>query len=189
MRLIPANFAQHVEYSPLALSEQVQASCTIAREKLELGDYDAGCAALQPWWTIGEWPKQGGLSQLAAAELLLTAGTLSGWVASTRHIEGGQNCAERLLSGAVALFDHLGEAPKSGEARAELGYCYYRQGLFDLARTTLRSSLCDLSDRESELRGIVLIRLATVERHASRLHDAVGSNMWSCRTKLSAYAQ
>jgi len=174
MRLIPANFAQHVEYSPLTLSEQVQASCTIAREKLELGDYDAGCAALQPWWTIGEWPKQGGLSQLAAAELLLTAGTLSGWVASTRHVEGGQNCAERLLSGAIALFDHLGEATKSGEARAELGYCYYRQGLFDLARTTLRSSLCDLSDRESELQGIVLIRLATVERHASRLHDAVG---------------
>jgi signal transduction histidine kinase/FixJ family two-component response regulator len=110
---------------------------------------------------------------LAAAELLLTAGTLSGWVASTRHVDGGQNCAERLLSGAVALFDNLGEAAKSGESRAELGYCYYRQGLFDLARATLRSSLNDLHDREFELKGIVLVRLATVERHASRLHDAV----------------
>lgn len=156
------------------MSEQVQASCTIAREKLELGDYDAGCAALQPWWTIGEWPKQIGLSQMAAAELLLTAGTLSGWVASTKHIDGGQNCAERLLSGAVALFDHLGETARSGEGRAELGYCYYRQGLFDLARTILRSSLDYLTDRESELKGIVLVRLAIVERHASRLHDAVG---------------
>jgi signal transduction histidine kinase/FixJ family two-component response regulator len=155
------------------LSEQAQASCTIAREKLEVGDYDAGCAALRPWWRIGEWPKQAGLSQLAAAELLLTAGTLSGWVASTRHVDGGQNCAERLLSGAVALFDNLGEAAKSGESRAELGYCYYRQGLFDLARATLRSSLNDLHDREFELKGIVLVRLATVERHASRLHDAV----------------
>src|SRR6266545_5560652 len=99
--------------------------------------------------------------------------TLSGWVASTRHVDGGQNCAERLLSGAVALFDNLGESAKSGESRSELGYCYYRQGLFDLARTTLRSSLNDLTDRESELNGIVLVRLATVERHASRLHDAV----------------
>ena len=173
MRLIQAKSTQHIEYSPLTLSEQVQASCTIAREKLELGDYDAGCAALQPWWTIGEWPKQVGLSQLAAAELLLTAGTLGGWVASTRQVDGGQNCAERLLSGAVALFDHLGETARSGEGRAELGYCYYRQGLFDLARTTLRSSLKDFTNRESELKGIVLVRLATVERHASRLHDAV----------------
>ena len=173
MRLIQAKSAQQIEYPPLTLSEQVQACCAIAREKLEIGDYDAGCGALQPWWTIGEWPKQVGLSQLAAAELLLTAGTLSGWVASTRHVDGGQNCAERLLSGAVALFDHLGETARAGEGRAELGYCYYRQGLFDLARGTLRSSLNDLTDRETELKGIALVRLATVERHASRLHDAL----------------
>ena len=174
MRLIQPNPTQSRVYSPLALSEQVQACCVIAREKLELGEYDAGCAALQPWWTVGEWPKQAGLSQLAAAELLLTAGTLSGWVASTRHIEGGQNCAERLLSGAVALFDHLGLKIRSGEGRIELGYCYYRQGLFDLARATLRSSLGDLTDQETDLRGLALVRLATVERHASRLHDALG---------------
>ena len=173
MRLIQAKSTQHIEYSPLAVSEQVHACCTIAREKLEIGEYEAGCAALQPWWTIGEWPKQVGLSQLAAAELLLTAGTLSGWVASTRQVDGGQNCAERLLSGAVALFDHLGETARSGEGRIELGYCYYRQGLFDLARATLRSSLSDLTDQEADLKGIALVRLATVERHASRLHDAL----------------
>jgi len=101
----------------------------MARESSDLGDYDAGCAALQPWWTIGEWPKQVGLSQLAAAELLLTAGTLSGWVASTRQVDGGQNCAERLLSGAVALFDHLGETARSGEGRAELGLLLLPPGI------------------------------------------------------------
>lgn len=173
MRLIQPYPIPPVEYTPKTLTELVLERCNSAREKLELGDYDAGCAALQPWWTIGEWPKQEGLSQLAAAELLLTAGTLSGWVASTRHVEGGQNCAERLLSGAVALFDNLGETSRSGEGRAELGYCYYRQGLFDLARVTLHSSLKDLTDRETELKAIVLVRLATLERHASRLHDAV----------------
>jgi signal transduction histidine kinase/FixJ family two-component response regulator len=73
----------------------------------------------------------------------------------------------------VAMFDHLGETARSGEGRAELGYCYYRQGLFDLARNALRSSLDDLTDRETELKAIVLVRLATLERHASRLHDAV----------------
>src|SRR6185295_12034110 len=104
MRLIQAKSIQQVGYGPLTPSDLVLEGCTVAREKLELGDYDAGCAALQPWWTIGEWPKQQGLSQFAAAELLLTAGTLSGWVASARHIDGGQSCAERLLSGAIAMF-------------------------------------------------------------------------------------
>jgi signal transduction histidine kinase/FixJ family two-component response regulator len=174
MRLIQANSIQRVAYAPTTASEQVLECCTIARQKLELGDYDAGCIALQPWWTIGEWPKQQDLSQFAAAELLLTAGTLSGWVASTRHIDGGQTHAERLLSGAIAMFDHLGETARSGEGRAELGYCYYRQGLFDLARATLRASLDDLEGGGSELRGIVLVRLANVESHASRLNDALG---------------
>ena len=174
MRLIQTNSIPQVELTPAALSEVVLERCNSVREKLERGDYEGGCAALQPWWTIGEWPKQVRLSQFAAAELLLTAGTLSGWVASTRHVDVGQNCAERLLSGAVALFDHLGEKIRAAECRIELGYCYYRQGLFDLARATLRSSLSDLTDREGDLKGIALVRLATVERHACRLHDAIG---------------
>jgi signal transduction histidine kinase/FixJ family two-component response regulator len=185
MRLIQPPATQYVESSPATPSEEVLERCAIAREKLEFGDYDAGCAVLQPWWSIGEWPKQAGLSPLAAAELLLTAGTLSGWVASTRAGEGGQNCAERLLSGAVALFDNLGETARSGEGRAELGYCYYRQGLFDLARSTLRSSLSELTDRETELKGIVLVRLASLERHASKLHDAV--NLLNEADRLADY--
>ncbi len=174
MRLIQAKSTQTIELAQLTLSEQVQACCAIAREKLEIGDYGAGCAALQPWWTIGEWPKQEGLGAAAAAELLLTAGTLNGWVASTRQIGGGQKCAERLLSGAIVLFDHLGEKSRSAEGRVELGFCYYRQGLFDLARNTLRSSLNDLTDEEMELKEIALIRIASIERNAGRLHDALG---------------
>lgn len=174
MRLLQAKSIQQLEYVPLTLSEEVQACCTIAREKLEIGDYDAGCAALQPWWTIGEWPSQEGLTAAAAADLLLIAGTLDGWVASTRQIVGGQKCAERLLSGAIVLFDHLGDKTRSAEGRIELGFCYYRQGLFDLARNTLRSSLNDLTDPEIELKEIALIRIASVERHAGRLNDALG---------------
>ena len=172
MRLIQANSIQRVD-SPATASERVLESCIVACEKLELGDYDAGCSALHPWWTIGEWPKQAGLSQAAAAELLLTAGTLNGWVASTTETAGGQKSAERLLSGAIALFDHFGATIRSAEGRVELGFCYYRQGLFDLARKTLRSALRDLTDAETEVKAIALIRLASVERHASRLHDAL----------------
>jgi len=159
--------------SPLSANEQVKACCTIAREKLEAGDYDEGCAALQRWWTVGEWPKHAGLDDRAAAELLFTAGVLSGLVGSIKQTFGGQKPAEGLLNGAITLFERLEEKTRVAEARVELACCYYRQGLFDLARTTLRSSLQDLSDDEQEIKSLALIRLAVVESHTGRLHDAL----------------
>src|SRR6476620_6434809 len=82
-------------------SEKVLACCMLAREQVEVGDYDAGCAALRPWWSMGAWPIQKDLTERAAAELLLTAGILSGFVASTKRITGGQKPAEALLSGSI----------------------------------------------------------------------------------------
>ena len=172
MRLIQAK-PKPIEYSPLSLSEQVRACCAKARESLEAGDYDLGCAALQQWWNIGEWPKHSGLEDRAAAELFFTAGVLSGWVGTTRQIYGGQKSAEGLLNGAIALFERLEEDARATEARIELATCYYRQGLFELARETVRSLLQTLSDAERELKGVALIRLAVVEGRAGRLHDAL----------------
>src|SRR5262249_45475573 len=92
----------------LSTSEQVKACCAMAREKLETGDYEAGCAALEAWWRLGEWPRHWGLDGLASAELLLVAGTLSGWVASSSQTTGGRKPAEALLNGSVAIFEQLG---------------------------------------------------------------------------------
>src|SRR5258708_3221471 len=118
MRLVAkANSSSTLEPSPLTLSERVEACCAVARKKLEAGDYDAGCAALQPWWTLGEWPRPGGLSYQAMANLLLTAGMLSGLIASSRNVPEGQKPAEGLLSGALALFELLGESARAAEAR------------------------------------------------------------------------
>ncbi|CAN5795710.1 hypothetical protein BH18ACI4_BH18ACI4_25270 [soil metagenome] len=161
------------ESSSLTVSEQVKACCTIAREKLEAGDYDEGCAALQRWWTVGEWPKHSGLEEAAAAELLFTAGVSSGLVGSIKQTFGGQKPAEALLNGAITLFERLGDETRVAESRVELASCYYRQGLFDLARKTLRCALHNLTEHEQELKSIGLIRLAVVESHTGRLHDAV----------------
>ena len=106
---------------PLEGRERVLAACTIAREKIEIGDYDAGCAVLSQWWRLGEWPDQKGLSQVAAAELLLTTGVISDSVARAKQLSHGQRNAEVLLSGAIALFEHLGEETKVLESRIELG--------------------------------------------------------------------
>jgi signal transduction histidine kinase/ActR/RegA family two-component response regulator len=167
----PASF--HLKGPTLTASEEVSACCAIAREKLESGDYDAGCAALQRWWVLGDWPKQSGLNEAAAAELLLVAGTLSGWVASSKHTTGGRKPAEALLNGAIAIYEQLGDKVHAAEGRIELACCYYHQGVFDLARTTLQAALRELSEDQWELRSIALIRLAVVERFCGRLHDSL----------------
>jgi signal transduction histidine kinase/CheY-like chemotaxis protein len=164
---------QNLNQTSLSASEQVLACCALAREKLEVGDYDGGCAALQPWWKLGAWPQQSGLSSLASAELLLVAGTLSGWVASSKRIPGGRKPAEALLNGSIAIFEQLDEKVRAAEGRIELACCYYHQGAFDLARTTLHCALTDLTAEQSELRSVCLIRLAVVERLAGRSHVAV----------------
>ncbi len=158
---------------PLTETERVEACCALAREKLEIGDYDGGVATLRRWWMFGEWPKQTGLTHKAAAELLLTAGILSGLIASTKHCAGGQRPAEELLSGAIALFEQMGDSARASEGRIELGWCYFWHGLFDLARASLSSSLTTLGSAQPKLRSIALIRLAVVEHYAGRLDDAI----------------
>ena len=155
-------------------TEQVLTCCSVAREKIEVGDYDAGCTALGPWWKLGEWPAQHGLEPVAAGELLLTAGSLTDSVVRVRRILGGQRLAEALLSGAIALFDHLGENTRAIEARIELGCCYYHQGLFDIAHSTLQRCVEELTAEDFELKAVALIRLAIVERHSGRLQEALG---------------
>jgi signal transduction histidine kinase/ActR/RegA family two-component response regulator len=159
--------------APFAESERALACCAIAREKLEVGDFDAGCSLLAPWWKLGEWPNQRAISQRAAAEVLLTAGALSDAVARSEQVTGGQKWAEVLLSGAIALFDQLGEGTKAIEARIELGCCYYHQGLFEIAHSTLKLCVASLRHEKSELMAVALVRLAIVERHSRQLHEAL----------------
>lgn len=161
-----------VQVDSMPDSERVLACCAIAHEKIEIGDYDSGCAALSQWWKLGQWPRQESLSQKAAAELLLTAGALTDATARAKRILGGQRLAEALISGAIALFDHLADKTKTVEARIELGCCYYHQGLFDIAHATLRDCITHLTNEDYELRAVALIRLAIVERHSGRLHEA-----------------
>ncbi len=154
-------------------ADHVLICCTIAREKIEIGDYEAGCDVLASWWQVGGWPNLKGLSAEASAELMLTAGALCDSVARVKRIPGGQRLAETLISGSFALFTHIGQNIRAVEARIELGCCYYHQGLFDIAHSTLRSCVESLTNDHYELRAVALIRLAIVERHSGHLHEAL----------------
>ncbi len=84
------------------------------------------------------------------------AGTFSGLIASTKQIPGGQRPAEGLLNGSIALFEQMQEAARASEARIELACCYFWQGLFDLARAILQSSLDTLPKEQTESRSVAL---------------------------------
>ena len=157
------------ESASLTSAEEVQVFCVIAREQIDAGNYDAACAVLEPWWTMGEWPKIDGLNSRLSADLLLTVGTLAGFVASARQVPRGQKHAEELLNGAIGLFEQLGSRTLSAEGRIELALCYEREGIFDLARTTFSAAFEALQNGDSEIRRFALLRLAMLEWQAGRL--------------------
>jgi tetratricopeptide (TPR) repeat protein len=147
--------------------------CTVAREQMEVGNYEGGCLALRNWWSIGEWPKLDQLNAYSAADLLFTAGTLADCMASTGQFPKGHKHSEALLNGSLALCALLALNTRVSEVRAELAACYYRQGFFDLARTTLQQALETMSAQAQELKSLCLLRLAVIDRHAGRLHDSI----------------
>ena len=156
----------------LSPNEEVQILCTVTREQIEVGNYDAGPLMLRKWWIPGEWPHLEGLSPQTAADLLFTTGSLVGCLSSTGRIQKGQKHAEELLSGSIGIFEHLGARRRSAEARIELALSYYRQGMFDLTRKILTKVLRGLHLSDSELRSLVSIRLGVVDRHAGHIADS-----------------
>src|ERR1051325_752302 len=168
-----SDFTARIPSTNLTPVEEVQVFCSVAREQIDVGNFEAACLVLSRWWSFGSMPKLVGLTSDSCADLLLTAGELAGFVASAKQVPLGQKSGEMLLSGAIAFFEQLGSHTRAAEGRIALALCYYRQGNFDLARTILFGVLEALPTLEVELRSLVLIRLASLERHAGRLRDAL----------------
>jgi CheY-like chemotaxis protein/tetratricopeptide (TPR) repeat protein len=124
------------------------------------------------WAGLGERPVLEGLDEATAAEVLLRVGVLTGWIGSTKQIEGAQEAAKNLITESLTTFEALRDTVKTAEAQTELGYCYWRQGALDEARVIFREALTRLS-ADSEVRAIALLRLAIVEGSAKRYNDAL----------------
>jgi transcriptional regulator with PAS, ATPase and Fis domain len=155
-------------------SERVRLRCQIARELEEAGNYEAAREAMgELWQDVGERPKLDNLDERTMAEVLLRAGTLSGWIGSANQIAGAQERAKDLLSESITLFESLPDMEKVAEAQTELAYCYWREGAFDEARITLQEALNHLTKSDGDLKAVALLRTAIVERTAKRPHDAL----------------
>jgi TolB-like protein/Flp pilus assembly protein TadD len=162
-----------IPFGQLTPSEDVQVFCAIARDQIDVGNYEAASLMLRRWWRLGSWPRLTGLDSRTCADLLFTTGELAGFEASTKQQPIGQKNAENLLSGSIALFEQLGSSFRAAEGRLELALCYYRQGNFDLARSMFECVLETITGENRDLRCLALIRLASLERHAGRLQDAL----------------
>ncbi|HKU76194.1 MAG TPA: winged helix-turn-helix domain-containing protein [Pyrinomonadaceae bacterium] len=157
----------------LTRDEEVQILCLIAQEQIKVGNFEAACLVLQNWYTLGQWPILDRLRPHSCADLLFTVGWLAGSLASTRQVPKAQKHAEELLNGAIGIWEQLGLKRQSAQGQIELGLCYWREGLFDLARNSLQVALKELGEEDGELKTRGLINLAMNEIFAGRLHDAL----------------
>jgi tetratricopeptide (TPR) repeat protein len=170
-----SKLAPQIPSIKLTPAEEVQILCSIARDQMAIGNYEAATLILRDWAVMGKWPKLEYLNAYAAADLLFTSGTLFGFMAGSKPVLHGHRHAEALLNGALALFEHLGIKNRAVEARVELTRCYYRQGLLEIAQETGVAALSDLSDDEIELKTLALIALGVVQRDLGFLNQSLTS--------------
>ncbi len=163
-----------IDNPTLSRDERARLRCQLARELEQGGNYEAARSVMGGLWQhTDERPQLDGLDQHAAAEVLLRAGTLSGWIGSSKQIEGAQETAKNLISESIAIFESLQEKEKAAEALTELAYCYWREGAYDEARIMLRDAIARLNNEDVELKAWALLRAAIVESAAARLNDAL----------------
>jgi transcriptional regulator with PAS, ATPase and Fis domain len=158
----------------LSRSERAELRCRLAKELEEAGNYEAARNALgELWQRLGERPKIEGLDQRTAAEVLLRAGSLTGWIGSAQQIEGAQETAKNLISESIAVFELLGDVETVAGAETDLAYCYWREGALEEARDILRDVLGRLTNTEGEVKAIALLRSAIVELSANQNNHAL----------------
>jgi tetratricopeptide (TPR) repeat protein len=159
---------------PVTLSDEAHQQCIQAKEQEEAGNFEAARQHLHGFWQrVGERPQLEGLDDVARAEVLLRAGTLTGWIGSAQQLPGAQEAAKDLISESATLFEKLALVDRVAEARIDLGICYWREGALDEARVTLQEVLTLLGERETEQRLRALLNAAVVEKVSVRYRDAL----------------
>jgi len=148
--------------------------CELAKSLEEAGEFESAYETLQPFWRGGlHRPDTNGLAHEPKAELLLRAGTLTGWLGSAKQVGSAQEIAKDLISESAAIFERLGASERVAEARVDLAICYWREGALDEARITLGLVLDTLGEVQSEQKLRALLNSAIVEKVASRDQEAL----------------
>ena len=158
----------------ISVTENIIPLCELAKNLEEAGQFESACEMLQPFWPgPPHRPDILGLPDDAKAELLLRAGTLTGWLGSAKQLPGAQEIAKDLISESGSIFETVGNSERVAESRVDLAICYWREGALDEARITLRLVLNDLAETHSEQKLRALLNSAIVEKVATREQEAL----------------
>src|SRR6266545_1029588 len=162
---------QHTGYT--SANEEALSRCQIALELKDRGCYEGAREAMGTLWRrVAERPETKGLYPSIAAEVLLCVGILTRWIGSRNQIKESQDIARDLISESITFYESIGDAKKVAAARAELAYCYWREGAFDEARIMFGEALQKLTT-EGNTRAGALLGLAVVEWSDSRFGQAL----------------
>lgn len=166
---------RQLEDPALTHDERAQLRCEIAADLEHRGQYAAARDALgELWCGVSIRPVLEGLTERTAAEVLLRAGALSGWLASAAQDKEAQQAAKDLISESITRFETLRESTRAAAAQSELGYCYWREGAFDEARIIYVEALKKLANKDDpELRAKILIRRVLVESCSGRYNESL----------------
>ncbi len=157
----------------LTVNEEALLRCQNALEIKDRGCFEGARDAMGRLWArVGERPEIGGLYPSIAAEVLLCAGILTRWIGSKNQIRESQALAKDLISESITFFESIGDVKKIATARAELAYCYWREGSLDEARIMFTEALQKLTT-EGNTRANALLGLAVVEWSDSRFDEAL----------------
>ena len=158
----------------LDVGGRAELCCELAREFENKGEYDEAREILSGLWPrMDQGPRVKGLEPDIAAEVLLRAGVLTGWIGSDQ-ITDAQEQAKDLISESLTIFESRKYKKKLAEAQTELALCYMRIGEYDNASDLLKLALTELTT-DSELKAKAVLRSCIVKRHASSLSEALAS--------------
>jgi tetratricopeptide (TPR) repeat protein len=156
------------------IDEHVINLCMAAHELEQNGDYEGARHLLSEFWTtVGEEPQLEGLGEMAQAEIILRVGTLTGWIGSSRQIEGAQEKAKDLISEAGTRFVELNMLDRAADAMVDLGICYWRNGAMDEARIIFQDAIHQLSNSSPTLRARALLNSALPEISTGQYDKAI----------------
>jgi tetratricopeptide (TPR) repeat protein len=157
----------------LTADERALLRCQTALELKDRGEYFSAQEVMRPLWKgMGMRPETKGLHPTVAAEVLLCVGILTRWIGSRNQAREAQTVAKDLLTESMTAYESLGDALKVAAARAELAYCYWREGAFGEARIMFETALAKLAT-QGTTRANALLGLAVVEWADSRYAEAL----------------
>lgn len=161
-----------LDASHVTANERALIRCQAALELKDRGNCGLARETMGTLWNrVGAHPDVKGLDASVAAEVLICVGILTSWIGSKEGIEDAQELAKNLISEGISFYESVCDTKKVAAARAEIAYCYFREGALDEARIMLTEALEKLTT-EGNTRARAVLRLAIVESSASRYTDA-----------------